>query len=83
MGSCHGDPEVYDLRFRGEFYAVGRAAASAIMMRQFYEQVGLPARAVIQSDSSAARGMASRIGCGKIRHLQIRDLWVCEAATFC
>ncbi len=61
-----------------EFYAVGRAAASAIMMRQFYEQVGLPVRAVIQSDSSAARGMASRIGCGKIRHLQIRDLWIQE-----
>jgi hypothetical protein len=57
---------------------VGRAAASAIMMRQFYEQVGLPVRAVIQSDSSAARGMASRIGCGKIRHLQIRDLWIQE-----
>ena len=40
--------------------------------------MGLPVRAVIQSDSSAARGMASRIGCGKIRHLQIRDLWIQE-----
>ena len=32
----------------------------------------------VNSDSNAARGIASRIGSGKVRHLQIRDLWVQE-----
>ena len=40
--------------------------------------VGIGVVAVIQSDSSAARGIASRIGCGKLRHLHIRDLWIQE-----
>ena len=61
-----------------EFYAIGRGAASALMMKYFLEQVGIEVVAVIQSDSSAARGIASRIGCGKLRHLHIRDLWIQE-----
>ena len=48
------------------------------MMKYFLEQVGIEVVAVIQSDSSAARGIASRIGCGKLRHLHIRDLWIQE-----
>ena len=61
-----------------EFYEIGRGAASALMMKYFLEQVGIEVVAVIQSDSSAARGIASRIGCGKLRHLHIRDLWIQE-----
>lgn len=62
-----------------EFYAMGRAAASAIMMKQVLFQCRFPnMEAVVQSDSSAARGIASRIGSGKLRHLQIRDLWIQE-----
>ena len=61
-----------------EFYAIGRGSASALMMKYFLEQVGIEVVAVIQSDSSAARGIASRIGCGKLRHLHIRDLWIQE-----
>ena len=62
-----------------EFYALGRAAASVIMMRQVFEQCGfVGVVGVVQSDSSAARGIASRIGSGKLRHLHIRDLWIQE-----
>lgn len=62
-----------------EFYALGRAAASAIMMRQVFEQCGFVGmEAIVQSDSSAARGIASRIGSGRPRHLHIRDLWIQE-----
>ncbi len=61
-----------------EFYAIGRGAASAIMMRQFFEVVGIEVKAQVNSDSSAARGIATRIGSGRVRHLHIRDLWVQE-----
>ena len=61
-----------------EFYAIGRGAASAIMMRQFFAQCGIEVRSRVSSDSSAGRAIASRIGSGKVRHLQIRDLWVQE-----
>jgi len=49
-----------------EFYAIGRGAASAIMMTQ------------VSNDSCAGRALASRIGSGKVRHLHIRDLWTQE-----
>ena len=29
-------------------------------------------------DSSAARGVMQRVGCGRIRHLQLKHLWVQE-----
>ncbi len=52
-----------------ESHAMGRAA---IMTRLVFEQLDASACAGVQSDSSPARGMPSRIGCSKIRHLQIR-----------
>ncbi|CAK0847732.1 unnamed protein product [Prorocentrum cordatum] len=61
-----------------EFYAIGRGAASAIMMRQFYQQCGIEVASKVHSDSNAGRAIATRIGSGKVRHLQIRDLWVQE-----
>jgi hypothetical protein len=61
-----------------EFYAIGRAAASSILLRQFFEQCGVAVASVVASDSSAGRSIATRIGSGKVRHLQIRDLWVQE-----
>ena len=61
-----------------EFYAIGRGAASAIMIRQFLGQCDIKIEAVIRSDSSAGRAIATRIGSGKLRHLHIRDLWIQE-----
>ena len=61
-----------------EFYAIGRGAASAIMMRQFFQQCGIEVASKVHSDSNAGRAIATRIGSGKVRHLQIRDLWVQE-----
>ena len=31
------------------------------------------------SDSSAARGICTRTGSGKVRHLSIKELWIQEA----
>ena len=61
-----------------EFYAIGRGAASVIMIRQFLGQCNIEVEAVIRSDSSAGRAIATRIGSGRLRHLHIRDLWIQE-----
>lgn len=63
-----------------EFYAVGRLAASLIMMRSLVAQVGidLPPTPVafMGSDAGrdAGRALATRLGVGHIRHLQVRCL---------
>ena len=33
---------------------------------------------VVGSDSSAARGICTRLGAGRVRHLQARELWIQE-----
>ena len=47
-------------------------------MRQFFSQRGIEVRSRVSSDSSAGRAIALQIGSGKVRHLQIKDLWVQE-----
>ena len=39
---------------------------------------GLPSTVSCFCDSSAARGIASRVGVGRMKHLQVRQLWIQE-----
>ena len=39
---------------------------------------GLPSELACFCDSSAARGMACRVGVGKMKHLQVKQLWIQE-----
>ena len=45
-------------------------------LRALYQEWYIPVQVVVRSDSSAARGMCSRRGLGKTRHIQTRFLWV-------
>ena len=38
--------------------------------------LGSTARICVMTDSSAAKGMASRKGLGKVRHVEVNQLWV-------
>ena len=38
--------------------------------------MGFEVRAVVGSDSSAARGITQRLGTGRVRHLEARHLWI-------
>ena len=40
--------------------------------------LGCSVRLVVCTDSSAAKGMASRKGLGKVRHVEVNQLWVQE-----
>ena len=61
-----------------EFYAIGKAAALGLMMKHIYEELGLKIGLVVLSDSSAGRAMCQRTGCGRVRHIETRFLWIQE-----
>ena len=62
-----------------EFYGIVRAVATSKQTSQILEQIGMQSEMTIASDSSAARGMCTRTGSGKVRHLSIKELWIQES----
>jgi hypothetical protein len=38
--------------------------------------VGVKCKVVVKSDASVAKGIASRSGLGKVRHIDVSQLWV-------
>jgi hypothetical protein len=65
-----------------EYYALVKGAAQGMgirsMMKDFkiYQAEGSPIE--IKEDSAAAKGIASRRGLGKMKHIDIKELWVQE-----
>ena len=60
-----------------EFYALTRSEAMGCMKKQIWDVIGFPGLPlVVQTDSTAAKGIANRKGVGRAKHLDIRDLWV-------
>ena len=59
-----------------EYYATVRAAGEGLGMKALMEDLGWEARIRVWVDSSAAKAIASRIGLGKIRHLEVKFLWL-------
>ena len=41
-----------------------------------FKEVGLDVKLVVKTDASAAKGIALRRGMGKIRHIEVNQLWV-------
>ena len=62
-----------------EFYGIVRAVATSKQTSQILEQIGMKAEVTTASDSSAARGMCTRTGSGKVRHHSMEELWIQEA----
>ena len=61
-----------------EYYAATKTAAEAIAMQSFFQDLGWPATLMLKMDASAARAMATRQGVGRVRHLEVRHLWLQE-----
>ena len=62
-----------------EFYGIVRFVATSKQTSQILEQIGMQLDVTIASDSSAARGICTRTGSGKVRHFSIKELWIQEA----
>ena len=59
-----------------EFYAAVMGIAESLHLQQLLAWLGEPHRLELFSDSAAARSILSRLGVGKVRHLQVKLLWV-------
>jgi hypothetical protein len=59
-----------------EFYAAGKAAVEVLGARSLFADLGWSSQLQICMDAEAARAIASRQGIGKVRHLEVRYLWL-------
>ena len=62
-----------------EFYGVVKAAGAGLGHQSLMDDLGIHLPVRVWTDSSAALGIASRSGLGKLRHLETHTLWVQEA----
>ena len=62
-----------------EYYAAVRAAAEALGIQALVMDMGIKVRVRLWIDAEAAKGIASRCGLGRIRHLETEFLWLQDA----
>ena len=63
-----------------EFYASSKAGIEALGLESLMQDLGWPVESKrVLTDSDACRGMTSRRGVGKTRHIELRRLWLQEA----
>ena len=60
-----------------EYYGMTKSACEGLGVMCLMEDLGgLRMQIVLETDSSAAKGIASQKGVGKVKHLETRTLWV-------
>ena len=59
-----------------EYYALVRAVAEGLGMQSVMRDLGWEMRVRLWVDSSAAKSIASRAGLGRVRHLEVKFLWL-------
>ena len=60
-----------------EYYPLTRGASAGLLVA--FEEIGRRLLMTCLTDSSAAKGIASRKGVGKVKHLSLKELWVQDA----
>jgi large-conductance mechanosensitive channel len=76
-GNCNQQPVISLSSAEAEFYEIVNGSARCLWTRSFLLAIGRAVDTIIiESDSSAAKGISERFGTGKLRHLQAKDLWV-------
>ena len=62
-----------------EFYAVVKGGQVGLAMRSMYQDLGIPMKIEIQSDSSTANSLTDRLGAGqRTKHIYTRYFWIQE-----
>ena len=59
-----------------EYYGLVKGATIAIGMKGMLKDFGIDVSIVMCTDASAAKGIASRRGLGKVRHIELCQLWL-------
>ena len=59
-----------------EFYAINKGLSNSLGLRSLIKDYGLcEFKIVIETDASAGKGIALRLGAGKVKHLETIHLW--------
>ena len=61
-----------------EFYAMVKGASELLGMLSLAQDLRVPLKGHLHSDSSAAIGISSRRGLGKVKHMHTQYLWIQE-----
>ena len=65
-----------------EQYALIKAAGVSIGIQAIASELGIELGAIeVNSDASAAIGISNRIGSGKVRHIELTQLWLQEKVS--
>ena len=59
-----------------EFYGIVKGGSIGIGLRSVLGDLGIDARIRVHTDASAAKAIASRKGLGKVRHIEVNQLWI-------
>ena len=64
-----------------EYYGHVRGASQAIGIKSMLHDMCVDTDIEINTDASAAKGIASRKGVGRVRHIEVHQLWVPEKVS--
>ncbi len=59
-----------------EFYGIVKVATMGLGMKGLMADLGLGVEVQVNTGSSAGKSIASRRGAGRVRHIEVRELWV-------
>ena len=59
-----------------EYYGIVKGAAQSLGFQALLGDMGVKRKITIKTDASAAKGIAYRRGLGKIKHLEVSQLWL-------
>ena len=59
---------------KAELYAINKAAASGIEAQSILNDLGMSVDICVYTDTTSGKGMASRRGLGKAKHIAVNEL---------
>ena len=59
-----------------EFYGIVKGASNALGVCGILRDLGIEQSVTVNTDSNAAKGIANRRGLGRVRHIELSELWV-------
>ena len=59
-----------------EYYGIVKGGSIGLGMRSMFGDFGVKVAVRINTDASAAKGIANRKGLGKVRHIAVNQLWI-------
>ena len=62
-----------------EFYIIVKGASMGLGMQALVRDLGGKAQVIVLTDATTGKSLASRRGLGKVRHIEVAELWVQQA----